>query len=45
MENSLWKARVPVKRELSQLIIIPPDAPIHGRNSNLLNLSGQNFLI
>jgi hypothetical protein len=30
MENSFWKASVPVNKELHQIIIIPPDAPIDG---------------
>jgi hypothetical protein len=40
IENSFWKARVPVKSELFQIIMIPPDAPIEGKNSNLLNIFG-----
>jgi hypothetical protein len=43
MENSFWKARAPVKRELFQIIMRPPDAPIEGKNSNLLNFLGRTF--
>jgi hypothetical protein len=40
MDKSFWKARVPVKRELFQIIIMPPEAPTEGKNSNLFNFFG-----
>jgi hypothetical protein len=38
MENSFRKASAPVNSELFHIIMIPPYAPIEGKNSNLLNL-------
>jgi hypothetical protein len=36
-ENSLEKASSPLKAEPFQIIIMPPDAPVEGTNSNLSN--------
>jgi hypothetical protein len=45
IENSLRKESCPENREPFQMVIKPPDAPLEGRNSNLVNLEGQNFLM
>ena len=45
IENSLRKERCPENREPFQMVIKPPDAPLEGRNSKLVNLEGQNFLM
>src|SRR4051812_45022479 len=45
MENTFWKESCPENRELFQMIIKPPEAPLEGRNSYLVNFGGQNFLM
>jgi hypothetical protein len=44
IEKSFEKANSPVNKEPFHIIIIPPEAPTEGRNSNLSNFFGQNFL-
>ena len=44
-ENLLENISSPLKRPSFHAMIIPPEAPIEERNSNLLNLLGQNLLM
>jgi hypothetical protein len=45
IENSFWNSKFPWNKDPFHIIMIPPDAPIEGKNSNLLNFLGVNFLI
>ena len=44
-ENLFWNINSPVNKAPFQAVRMPPDAPMEGKYSNLLNLCGQTLCI